>query len=446
MSHLNSDPATDRQPLLRVLSASRSFGPVPPARPWICGLLAVASVTVSGLASAVVRFEGDWPAEDETVSLSVESTPRVQVLRQVADQAGWSVLLEAADQQPVDLLVQDQPARKVLEMLLREGSWIAHREGTLVSIAPVGGDSPDSVPLPAVAPAAPAPSASPTSSSQPPSTLPKRPPDRFITGSNLTVHAGETVGDVAVLGGSAEILGTVTGDLAVFGGAATIRKGAHVAGDCAVFGGSLSVEPGGEIMGHEMAMGGEIRKGDEVVQGSEFPFAPPWSQQPPMTGKGFATSFSRGLAHTALFFLFGAGLLAVAHRRMEALQVAAATKPFRSLLEGIVAGLLLALATVLLAVTCIGIPIAAGLVILALFAAGAGVSAILTTVGTALVRHRSQNPYLHLAVGCGLFLVVSFLPFVGPLTTFLLSAAGLGVVLLTRGAGLWPRTPDPSQP
>ncbi|MBN2194017.1 MAG: hypothetical protein JW751_14475 [Polyangiaceae bacterium] len=384
-------------------------------------------------AAAEVSFEGDWPATEKIVSLSVEKEPRAAVIRELAEQAGWSVVLEASPEGNVDLLVERQPADKVLEALLREGSWIAHREGDLVSVArhepaakaTVSAPSAPLPPSPAVAP----PSAAASS---------KRGKDRFVAGSSLTIHAGETVKDLVVLGGAAEVLGTVTGDLAVFGGTATVRSGGRVMGDCVVFGGSLNVDAGGSVDGDQAAFGGDVRQDGEVVE-EGIPLHPDWDHRPaPWTGPHIAARIAQRTASSAMLFLFGAVLLALASQRMESLQVAFAARPLRSLLQGFLAFLLLVLATVLLVVTCIGIPIAAALLLGSLFAANAGLCAILATVGTALIQHRSQNPYVHLAVGCALYLVVGMVPFAGGFATFLLGLMGLGTVVLTRGAGLWP--------
>ncbi|MEJ7733862.1 MAG: hypothetical protein WKG00_32290 [Polyangiaceae bacterium] len=58
----------------------------------------------------------------------------------------------------------------------------------------------------------------------------------MVTGNSVRVEKDEVVHDVAVFGGSAEILGTVTGDVAVFGGSAHLHDGAVVEGDATTLG------------------------------------------------------------------------------------------------------------------------------------------------------------------------------------------------------------------
>ena len=407
-------------------------------RLWLGILFALAVCLRSADASAVVHFEGDWPATEEPVSLSVEGQPRAAAIRQLAERAGWSVVLEAPAPEPIELLVRDQPPAKVLEALLREGSWTARRDGSLVSIARATAGEPaplrPTTPAPSASVAAPAASA-PTATPAAATPAAGKPQDRVVAGSSVTVKAGETVRDLVVMGGAADVSGTVTGDLVVFGGTATVRPSGHVVGDCAVFGGSLDIEAGGVVDGDQVAFGGTVRKDGEVVSG--VPFDSGWQHHAPFSSQSIAARLAHGVAHAALLFLFGAFLLAVAGRRMEALQVAFAARPLRSLLQGLLAGLLLALAILVLAVTCIGIPFALTLLVGSLVAASAGLCAILATVGTALVRHRSENPYLHLAVGCALYALIGVVPILGGISTFLLGAMGLGIMVCTRGAGLW---------
>jgi hypothetical protein len=59
-------------------------------------------------------------------------------------------------------------------------------------------------------------------------------------------------------------------------------------------------------------------------------------------------------------------------------------------------------------------------------------------MGSAIVSHRSENPYVHLAVGCGVFLIAGFIPYFGSFITGLILFAGLGAFAATRAAGFIP--------
>ncbi len=140
-----------------------------------------------------------------------------------------------------------------------------------------------------------------------------------------------------------------------------------------------------------------------------------------------------------VLFAFGAVLLALAGDRMEKLELEVAARPARTFALGLVGFFGLATAFVVLCVTVIGIPFAILGALLVVFAAYAGIVAVLGTLGGALIGHRTKNTYLHLAAGCTVFLVIGHIPWIGDLATLALIFFGVGAVLASRVAGLWPR-------
>ena len=60
---------------------------------------------------------------------------------------------------------------------------------------------------------------------------------------------------------------------------------------------------------------------------------------------------------------------------------------------------------------------------------------MLATAGGALVQHKTKNPYLHLAAGCALFMLISAIPYLGGFVTFAVVVICMGAVVATRGAG-----------
>ena len=63
-------------------------------------------------------------------------------------------------------------------------------------------------------------------------------------------------------------------------------------------------------------------------------------------------------------------------------------------------------------------------------------SAVLGTVGAALVRHKTKSPYIHLATGSALFMLASAIPWLGGFVTFAVVVVGMGAVVATRAGGL----------
>jgi hypothetical protein len=128
---------------------------------------------------------------------------------------------------------------------------------------------------------------------------------------------------------------------------------------------------------------------------------------------------------------------------METLRAEVAARPMRSFALGVVGSIGTLVLFVLLCVTVIGIPVAIIGLFAALFAGYAGVVAVLTTLGEALLRHRTTNTYVHLAVGCAIFLVASSIPFIGGFVFAAVALAGYGTVVATRAAGVIPERKAP---
>ena len=148
--------------------------------------------------------------------------------------------------------------------------------------------------------------------------------------------------------------------------------------------------------------------------------------------------FASATQRMVILFVFGTVLLALAGSRMEKLELEVAQRPARAFALGLVSLIAVFAIAVALSVTIIGIPIAAMGALCAVFATYAGLCAALRTIGAALLRHRTENPYIHLALGCALFLVVGAVPWLGDFVTFGLILLGFGAVVATRAAGLWP--------
>jgi hypothetical protein len=394
-------------------------------------LTLVAVLGLSSVAHAEVRKEGAWPTGEPTVSFSLENTPRKVALRQLAGAAGWSLVLPTGLDDSIDLVVRDQPPERVLGFLLEGQSYVAKREGNLVNIRV---DHAPSAPTPPVAPTPPSPVASPTPPvpPEPPAVVApdakakgKRAGDRTVTGGSARIGAHEIVHDVQVLGGSLDVDGTVTGDIEVFGGAVRVHPGAKVDGDISALGGAVSVEDGAIVKGGVEAFGAVVSRKD--------------TDHAPVGGRPWLTALSEpfsqigsAISSSALLFVFGAVLLALLTRRMETLRVETAARPMRTFALGVVGSLGAAVLLLAMGITIIGIPLALAGAVVAVVLAYAGICAVLQTAGEALLRHRTENPYVHLALGCVLFLIAGSLPIVGSYLTAIVVLLGVGTLVATR--------------
>jgi hypothetical protein len=398
---------------------------------------ALATALSSG-ALAQVRHEGTWPIETKHVSIDATHVGRKDAILRVAKEAGWSVVLrDVDDTQTMDLHLDDLPADKALDVILADGDFVAKRDGTLITISTAkdaaAATPPPPLPVPTAIVAAPA--------------ATTRGEDRIVHGGSLVIGENETVHDVTVFGGSLDVKGTVTGNMTVFGGSCHVRKGAHVVGNATALGGSINVDDGAQVDGDVGVVGGSldrhkgskingrVHKGDDIDIGSAS-----------SGGRSLLREVSDATTRAAMLFVFGAVLFALAGQRMNTLRVEAASRPMRAFALGIVGGLVFLLSVGLIAVTIIGIPVAIVLLLGGVFAAYAGICAVLATVGKALIGHKSDNPHVHLLVGCLLFLVSGAIPFVSGLVTLAVVLTGIGVVVATRAAGVGKNGPTSAGP
>ncbi len=432
-------------------------------------------------AGATVKKEGSWPGVEKKVDLEFRGKPS-DGLKQLAKKADWSLVITngvAIDGAEVQIDVEDVPADAVLEALFVNADVIAHRNGKLITVTPApNGTSAgapaaaaDGTPAADATPAAPptSPAPPPLDTAQPPSppAVPAAPPvptvrgeDRNVFGGRLVVHEDEVVHSVTVTGGSLNVEGTVTGDLVVMGGAAKVAKGGRVIGNATVIGGSLKVEKGGRIDGDVAVAGGSLKRekgaiiGGRVIDdrhagkvtihdGGEKDAATDASESKGSRLSRVVHALGRSLTKMSLLFVLGCVLLALAAPRMEKLRVEVASRPMRSFALGIVSALLgsiggLILLTIL-CITIIGIPVAIAGVIFAVLALYGAIASVLTTFGAAVAGHRTQNAYVHLLVGCAAFFLLSAIPWVGGIVTFVVTMIALGALVATRAGGLFER-------
>jgi hypothetical protein len=415
--------------------------------------LLLLAVSLAKRAGADVRFDGTWPEKDKLVSLDADRISRSDAVKRLADVAGWSIVVTGSPKETLDVHVKDEPANKVLTLILSDGKYVAKRDGNLVWLGVDEAPRGDSVPLPAAPPLPPPggqipPAIPPAPPPPPPAPLHSVAPaeDRTVTGGHLKIGPHETVHDVSVFGGSVDVYGTVTGDLAVFGGRADVHDGAHVAGSATVLGGSMRIHDGARVDRDVGVFGGHLQRDEKAtVGGSVDQVSVDDDDAVDHHGRhhdGVTSKLVRDVgdafSRAALLFVFGTIVLALGAKRVEALRIEVASRPMRSFALGVV-GLIAAVALVIaMCVTVVGIPVAIVGVLVGAIAFYAGFTAVLTTLGEALLRHRTTNPYLHLALGCAILLLLSAIPYVGLAAKIFVGFTGIGVMIATRAAGLVP--------
>jgi len=428
----------------------------------LVSLLAV--LAIAAPAAATVEKKGEWPAEDKKVTLSLDDIDQEDALEKLAEEAGWSIVIKGMRDEKATLHVKDQPAEKVLNVLLAEGDWIAQRDGNLISISknPNPKAAPEAAAAPAIpaippVPAVPPPPAIEIKADIKPDVKPevrlqlavneddsKGPhkgegKDREVVGQNLVIDKDEVVRNVQLVGGSLVIKGMVTGDVDLVGGKLELEPGSRIMGDIQVMGGSVEVKNGARIDGDTQIVGGHMeRQEGAVVQGNVSTRIDEDEEQASM-GARMAREIGECTTAGAFLFALGAVLIALFTKRSEMIKVEFAARPMRMFALGIAGffGGLLTLAA--LCVTVVGIPFAAIGLLLAIVATFGAMTSVLEVVGRGLIGHKTKNEYAHLAFGCALFAVVMMVPVLDNVAKLVLMLVSIGSLVSTRGAGLIPQ-------
>lgn len=437
-------------------------------------------------ANADLKRTGDWPKDERPVALDWEGD-REGAVQELAKKAGWNLIVSErtseakerpapASNERVRLHVKDLSPTQILDAIYDgvDRSYEAKRTGTLVRVSEIRREATQTVPvipsvdLPsaqqqAVPPNVVSPAVVPTNVAPP--ALPAIPhvpgviakdhvedaddsgegTDRSVAGSSLVIAKGERAHDVSVMGGNVEIFGTVTGDLVVFGGRAIVREGGHIQGDALAVGGKIQIERGGRIDGDTNVIGGAITKDEGAIvrgkshkasKGEKVVSHALNDEDHVEDRRSFAERASDSIGHVfslfSLFFVFGSIVIASRRGTMEQLRAVAGINPLRNLGVGIVAGIAAMVAVAISAVTVVGIPLAVVGSVVGALLLYVGVVAVLGLVGELLLRQRTKNEFVHLAVGAALFAIVTQVPVVGTWVGFATAAMGIGVLVTAR--------------
>jgi hypothetical protein len=257
-----------------------------------------------------------------------------------------------------------------------------------------------------------------------------------LGGQHETIREGQEVsGDLVVIGGSADVYGTVDGDAVALGGRIYIAPKGHVNGSLVNLGGVIdnrSNEPQG-------------RGGHEVTPPVE-PTAPPEQVVP-------AAPYQEGWN---TFFFFDALLVLMAFllfpNRTRNVGEHLAGNPVIAGILGFFSPIIFAVVVVALAITVVGIP----LIPVAILATAAGYllgkAAIAEFIGIRLLevfKVAQPRPVAAVALGLGvLFVVTAATGWIGVVIFFCVAALSIGssLYMLTRTAQTYRRTPTVTPP
>lgn len=242
------------------------------------------------------------------------------------------------------------------------------------------------------------------------------------------IVAGEALGDVAALEGSAEVTGRVDGDVVVLGGDARLGPQAQVGGDVFVLGGTVQADPGARVSGRMVSYPTASSALVTLVEG-------------PSLGLGFTSPMVMG-AKLALLAAWAALLLvlfAASGRQLLETADGIRREPFRSFvtgLTGVLALLLTALFFSAFTGGLVGVPLLVLVVLLGMMLKLWGMVAVFYALGDWLARRLLRRPRLRPlnAATLGLLVLglVKFLPWVGVWVWTAATLIGMGAALSTK--------------
>jgi len=277
--------------------------------------------------------------------------------------------------------------------------------------------------------------------------------DQLIFGNNYSLQSGQTLqGDLVVMGGNAQIEqnATVNGDIVLLGG--NLDLTGTVNGDVVAFGANISLEKGAYISNEIVNLSGTISGAENAtIRGGIQNFSPRSFQ----FDKGLFRSENTPIPNN--YTNFGAWLISVLGKIMQILAMAVlavivllvmpkltknvadtvADQPWMSGGAGLLTFLATPLVLLILGITIILIPVAI-LAILALAIAaifgwiaigyelGKRIAGLFRTEWADAVSGGIGTLVLGIVVG-----LLSFIPCLGAIITFLVVCAGLGGVVLS---------------
>lgn len=287
-----------------------------------------------------------------------------------------------------------------------------------------------------------------------------RPSSIVRVGSDYSLPPGETVGDIAIVSGSATIAGTVDGDVAVVLGDAILTGTAVIDGDLAVVGGSATLLPGAVVTGDVVAAGGTFDAPAEFVPGGEqVVIGPvgggdsvravvPWITRGLFWGRPIVPDLPWVWAAVGIAFLIYIGLGLVFGGSVRACSDVLIARPVSTLLAGLLVMLLAAPVLFILIASFVGIAVVPFLVGGLVIAALIGKAGVFRWMGAGAVREDATDNNLQLVrsvtIGFVLVTLVYMVPVLGFLAWTLIGVLGLGAATVAVAGAL--RTENPPSP
>lgn len=280
------------------------------------------------------------------------------------------------------------------------------------------------------------------------------PPEVFEFGSHYTLPAGQSVEELVIVGGSATIRGQVEGDAVVIGGSAELAGTGSVDGDFVVVGGSVAVAPGAEVDGDMVVVGGGVDTppgftpgGELVTVGPSIQALIPFLTRGVLMGRPIVPDLPWIWAAVAVLLAVFLGVNLVFENPVRSCIQVLERKPLTTFLIGLLVVVLAGPASVLLAVSVVGLVVVPFLWAALVVAAVMGGVAVSRWVGGAALRSTDADGRGHqalaLLLGFALICLPMMVPVLGAVSLASLGVLALGASAVAVAAGLRKEQPAP---
>jgi uncharacterized RDD family membrane protein YckC len=255
--------------------------------------------------------------------------------------------------------------------------------------------------------------------------------DRTVIGDKATVAEGDTVNDLVVIGGDAEINGKVRGDLVVVLGNVTMSETAEIRGELVVVGGTLTAPPEARIDGDRVVIGAN----EAIVPGLQWLHRPiEWVARIGMTARPFPYQYGWSWIIAGIFLLLYILASVLFPRSIERTLQVLDMRPGGSFLTGLLALMLVVPLVIFLVVSVIGIVLVPVIVFGMMVAFFFGKIVVYRyagqQIGTQLGLEFLRKPLVALLLGAALFYALYMIPILGFVVWAAIAPLALGAALL----------------
>ncbi len=251
-------------------------------------------------------------------------------------------------------------------------------------------------------------------------------------GSHVVVAAGEWVcGDITVYGAAVTVLGRVSGSVLVVNGAITVLG--EVDGNATTVGGDIHLLGRGRVLGKASALGGQVYAANALSLSA--PASGPASWYSTVMAQLLAPDLSSLWLSLLFWACASLGFATMLPQQLGQTRAMVRRRLAASLLFGLLVAALSALASVVLVVTCLGVPLALLLGLVVLVAWTLGTLAVGAWLGERLFRLFRLRRFATLLpttlIGTLLLAALKAIPYVGLVFGVVIGCVGLGAATLT---------------